>query len=418
MINLLHSTILKNRSLQKSSKLLNQQIQYFLFNFIKNEGLEDKLSSLSKKIQQEKKGQKLSKVEQIIQQQQNLKKQNSSSTQTHINEEDIQHNDEILFDTNENKVHYPVLIDKITQVLQEEFYPHSTSHSEKCLIDCTLGSAGHAKHFLQRFPYLYILGLDLDPRMLQYINDNVKSQLSLSDQNRFKTRNENFTNIDKINLYKIFEEEFPAYKNFHAIFADLGYNTLHLENSEWGFSYLRNGKLDMRYNQSSQSNSAADILNKASYLELFEIIRQYGEDPNADVISQMIIKQRQIKPFETTKDVVDLILEDQSGYSFKGGQYKSITKLFQALRIATNQELNNLQVFMDKLYDKLLKDGLGIVITFHSLEENIVEQKLRDLKRQKNIEILQMGERPDINELQKNSKSRSAKLYTFKKLKK
>ncbi|KAL4496001.1 hypothetical protein ABPG72_015423 [Tetrahymena utriculariae] len=415
MINLLHQAILKNRLLLKSSKLLNQQIQYSLFNFIKQEGLEDKLSSLSKKIQQEKKGQKLSKIEQMIQQQQNLKKQNSSS---HVSEEDIQHNDEILFDTNTNKVHYPVLIDKITQVLQEEFYPHTSNHSEKCLIDCTLGSAGHAKHFLQRFPHLYILGLDLDPRMLQYINDNVKSQLSPSDQNRFKTKNENFTNIDKINLYKIFEEEFPSYKNFHAIFADLGYNTLHLENSEWGFSYLRNGQLDMRYNQSSQSNSAADILNKASYLELFEIIRQYGEDPNADVISQMIIKQRQIKPFETTKDVVDLILEDQSGYSFKGGQFKAITKLFQALRIATNQELNNLQVFMDKIYDKLLKDGLGIIITFHSLEENIVEQKLRDLKRQKSIEILQMGEKPDINELQKNSKSRSAKLYTFKKLKK
>ncbi|EAR90512.2 16S rRNA methyltransferase (macronuclear) [Tetrahymena thermophila SB210] len=413
MINLFHSTNLKYRLLQQSSKLLNQQIQYSLFNFIKQEGLENKLSSLSKKVQQEKKGQKLSKVEQMIQQQQSQKKQNSS-----LDEEAIQHNDDILFDTATNKVHYPVLIDKITQVLQEEFYPHSSSHSEKCLVDCTLGSAGHAKHFLQKFPYLYILGLDLDPRMLQYINDNVKSQLSHSDQNRFKTRNENFTNIDKINLYKIFEEEFPSYKNFHAIFADLGYNTLHLENSEWGFSYLRNGKLDMRYNQSSQTNSAADILNKASYLELFEIIRQYGEDPNADVISQMIIKQRQIKPFETTKDVVDLILEDQSGYSFKGGQYKAITKLFQALRIATNQELTNLQVFMDKIYDKLLKDGLGIIITFHSLEENIVEQKLRDLKRQKNIEILQMGEKPDINELQKNSKSRSAKLYTFKKLKK
>jgi len=250
--------------------------------------------------------------------------------------------------------------------------------------------------------------------MIKYIEENVMSKLEVKDRERFKLDNGNFKEVDEYLLEEFFPEVCERNRKFDCVFADFGYSMEHIKNTEWGFGYSENCPLDMRYDQNKQKTTAADILNKASTIELKEIFHRYGDEPASELIAQAIVTKRTTKPFKTANDLNAIIFE-----KFKtdtDAKYKISSRVFQALRIAVNMELDNIAMLMQKSQLALNKGGIGIYITFHSLEEKLVTSYLGKLRREKKIEVVERGVRPDAGEIEENKMSRSAKLFCFRKI--
>ncbi len=201
-------------------------------------------------------------------------------------------------------------------------------------------------------------------------------------------------------------------KKIDGIIADLGISNIQLQDTHRGFSIEQNSPLDMRIDQ-TQRKTASDILKNYSEKDLIKLFQEIGEQPFSKRIARAV---KQSKNLQTTYDFYKII-QTAIPEKLKFKAKKIAINLFRALRMETNQEIKNLEEFIPKAVNNLNPGGKLVIISFHSIEDRIVKWKFRDLKHQKQIEILtKKPVTPSQKEIQINPKSRSAKLRACKKI--
>ncbi|MEK7061791.1 MAG: 16S rRNA (cytosine(1402)-N(4))-methyltransferase RsmH [Patescibacteria group bacterium] len=290
--------------------------------------------------------------------------------------------------------HIPVLTKEVLEYLDPK--PNEN------FIDCTVGQGGHTNLILEKNkPSGKVLGIDLDP-------DQIKNcRLSIQDERLV------LVNGSYINIKEIIEQ--MKFGPINGILLDLGYSSWQLEKSGKGFSFQKDEPLDMRYDE-KQSLTAKIIVNEYSKVEIERILREYGEEKSAKQIAQKIVEERETKKIESTLELVQIIKQAiHSRHSYSKIHYA--TRTFQALRIAVNDELNNLTKILPDIISILSSGGRIVIISFHSLEDRIVKFFFKDKEKEGSIKIL--TKKPltaESNELKVNPRSRSAKLRAFKKL--
>lgn len=289
---------------------------------------------------------------------------------------------------------------------------------EGIYVDCTLGGGGHSTEILHRLHSTgRLIAIDQD----QYAIDYCKQKFSNHTNINFVQ--DNFKNIDLI--LKTLEIE-----KVDGILMDLGVSSYQIDTDERGFSYIRNGKLDMRMN-TSQTFSAYDIINEYDEEKLSHIFRVYGEEKYHKKIARKIVESRKLNKISTTHDLVKLIDDTIPRFEIKKRGHLS-KKVFQALRIEVNGELEILENTIVDSVNNLKIGGRIAIITFHSLEDRIVKNTFNYLatecicpkdfpickcKKKKEISIITRKPiLPSSLEISKNSRSSSAKLRVAEKL--
>jgi len=250
-----------------------------------------------------------------------------------------------------------------TSVLLNECIDGLNIKPDGIYVDGTLGRAGHSSEILKRLTTGHLYAFDLDKQAIEESNERL-----LKISNNFTLIHSNFAFIkDELNKLGI--------EKVDGILFDLGVSSPQFDDPERGFSYRYDTRLDMRMDQ-SQSLDAYKIVNTYSFNDLFRIIREYGEDPFAKNIARKIESQRAIAPIETTGQLVEVI---KAAYPAKALSKKGhpAKQTFQALRIETNNELENLKKVIKSSLDLLNPQGRLAIITFHSLEDEIVKKEFK-----------------------------------------
>lgn len=285
-----------------------------------------------------------------------------------------------------NDFHTPVLLQEVIKYLNVE--------KGKRYIDATIGGGGHAVEILNRGGI--VLGIDVDEEAIEYIKEKVKI-----GENLILVRG-NFRDIDKIARLNGFDK-------VDGILFDLGVSSHQLEAHDRGFSFQKEEPLDMRMDQ-SLTVTAADLINGLTRKELYELFTKLGEERYARAISDSIVRARGIRQIETTKELADIVV----GVSPRQAGRHPATKVFQALRIAVNSELENIKEALPKVVTLLKKNGKIGVISFHSLEDRIVKNFFLEFQKRGQGRVLtKRPVRPSLKEIEINNKSRSAKLRVF-----
>ena len=287
-------------------------------------------------------------------------------------------------------MHIPVLQKEVLEILDPK--------ANENFIDCTVGGAGHAKGILEKNkPNGKVLGIDNDNQQIE------NSEKYLSD---FKER-ALLVNDSYANLKEIIDKN-----NFHpvsGILLDLGMSSWHLENSKRGFSFLKDEPLDMRYDDKSYL-TAQEIVNSQSRQEIENILKEYGEERFAEKIAKIIIEARKRTIIKTSGQLAEII-KKAVPLKYQRGRIHCATKTFQALRIAVNDELNNLKKVLSQAVEIAESKGRIAIISFHSLEDRLVKNFFREEAKKGAIQIL--TKKPIIasfEEIKLNPRSRSAKL--------
>lgn len=270
-------------------------------------------------------------------------------------------------------------------------------------VDATLGGGGHSKEILAFLPDgSTMIVLDVDSQACNSFSDFIKKEYT-NKTVQVKVINDNFKNIA---LY--------TPKNVVAIIADLGFSTDQLEGVN-GLSFLKKGELDMRMDQSLKIK-AKDLLNGLYLDELEKLFLTYGDFSFARKLAKEICKQRTIKLFETTYQLNSLIRKIVPFSLRKGNNKHPEAKVYQALRIAVNDEINTLSEFLKISFDLLGPGGKLAIITFHSGEDRIVKKYFRSLVDENKAEFIVEKLKPSEDEIQNNKNSRSAHLRVIKKI--
>ena len=299
-------------------------------------------------------------------------------------------------------------------VLKQELIENLNIKEDGIYVDATVGYAGDSKEILKRIPKGFLYGFDQDPKAVMYSEE----ELSKIGSN-FKIFNVNFNQmIEKLNEYNI--------DSVDGIIFDLGFSSPQIDDQERGFSFMHDGPLDMR--MSSKGITAKDIIENYSEEKLANIFFTYGEEKMSKVIARKVKNNKD--NINTTLELVETIKNATgANYFYKNHPER---KIFQALRIEVNQELKVLEEILPKAINKLKKGGRLLVITFHSLEDRIVKNKFK-----KNSEVdefvkglIEIPEEykpliklinkkpilPKEEELEENSRSRSAKLRIIERI--
>lgn len=290
-----------------------------------------------------------------------------------------------------NDFHTPVLLKEIVNLLKVE--------SGKKYIDATIGGGGHTEIILSLGGR--VLGIDVDQDALDHINSKSKNLV---------LEKGNFRDLKKIAHSKNFD--FCS-----GILFDLGVSSYQIDSPKRGFSFLRDGPLDMRMDKES-SLTAEALVNLLGKGELYELFNKLGQEHRAGAVSNSIIRARRIKAIQTTKELAEVVAR---AYGLTGEvsdfvKNKINQKVFQALRIAVNSELENLQEALPQALELLEEKGRIAVISFHSLEDGIVKRLFKDFAKRnwgKIITNKPIGATEE--EKKQNSRSRSAKLRVFEK---
>jgi len=284
--------------------------------------------------------------------------------------------------------HIPVLKKEVLEFLNPK-------HNEN-FIDCTVGEGGHTEAILEKIgPAGKVLGIDLDQEQIKNCRENVKSE-------RLILKNDSYAN-----LLKIAEEN--RFGAVSGILADLGMSSVQLEKSKKGFSFQEDQPLDMRYSTESEL-TAEEIVNEWPEEKIEEILREYGEEKFSKKIARNIVSQRKQSRIKTTFELAEII-KDATPPIYWRGRIHYATRTFQALRIAVNGELDNLEKVLPQIVSILEPGGRIAIISFHSLEDRIVKNFLRDKQKEGIIKILTKSPvTAGPEELRSNPRSRSAKL--------
>ncbi|MDW8040849.1 MAG: 16S rRNA (cytosine(1402)-N(4))-methyltransferase RsmH [Nitrososphaerota archaeon] len=283
-------------------------------------------------------------------------------------------------------------------VMKEEVIRFLDPKPDEDFIDCTIGLGGHASAILERNkPNGKVLGIDFDPQIIEELKRCVRGT---ELEKRLVLVCDNFANLEKVAKTHDFME-------VSGVLFDLGLSSWHLEASGRGFSFWRNEPLDMRYNPQSNTLTAEGILNTWSLKDIVRILRVYGEERFARRIAKEIVDSR---PLRTTVDLV-MAVERATPPWYHRRRIHFATKTFQALRIAVNSELENLERALPQALNVLRSGGKLAVITFHSLEDRVAKNFMRVKAKEGAIKVLtKKPVRPSEKEVKENPRARSAKL--------
>ena len=296
------------------------------------------------------------------------------------------------------EVHTPVLLNVLSGILS---YP-----DEGTVVDATIGYGGHALEFGGRLTQKGLLiGLDVDDASLTVVGRKLEKL-----DCRVKLVRENFGRLDEV-------LEQSGIGQVDLILADLGVSSGQLADAERGISFQYDGPLDMRLDTRLE-RTAADLVNGLGQDDLANLIFRYGEERRSRRIARGIVTARREKPFERTLELVKVIIRSR-GITTKGRKSRihPATRTFQALRIAVNDELGQLETLLQKAPQLLKTQGQIAIISFHSLEDRLVKYNFRENKKNGFYEIL--TKKPlvaDNEERQRNPRSRSAKLRVARKV--
>ncbi|MFH1582412.1 MAG: 16S rRNA (cytosine(1402)-N(4))-methyltransferase RsmH [bacterium] len=291
-------------------------------------------------------------------------------------------------------------------VLQKEVLESLDPKPNNNFIDCTADGGGHTLQILERIePRGKVLGIDWDQDMISRLKTKAK-ELKLGG--RLVLVNDNFANLEEI----VKKEKI---RTVQGILFDLGFSSWHPESSGRGFTFKKNENLDMRYDINNPL-TAAKILNFWSENDIENIFKEYGEEKFSKEIAKRIIAERRIRKIETTFQLVNIIRKSIP-QRYQHQKIHPATRVFQALRIAVNDELNNIKKGLEQSLKIIGKEGRVVVISFHSLEDRIVKNFIKE-KEQENIiqGLTKKPISPKQEEIRINPRSRSAKLRAFKKI--
>lgn len=298
-------------------------------------------------------------------------------------------------------------------VLLKECIEYLNIKENSIIVDCTLGYGGHSSEVLKRIPNGHLYSFDQDKDAIKYSIDRLNK---IGDN--YTIINSNFVNIrnelNKINVNSV-----------NGILYDLGVSSPQLDETDRGFSFHKDARLDMRMNQ-NQSLSAYEVVNNYSYDQLVNIFYKYGEEKFSSSIAKGIVNSR---PIETTLELVEVI---RNNVPFKYSREKHpARKIFQAIRIEVNDELNVFEKSLRDSLDLLDIGGRICVITFHSLEDKICKNIFKEVTsindELKNMPIIPDEYMPNYKivkvldpsneEINKNPRARSAKLRVIERVK-
>lgn len=290
-------------------------------------------------------------------------------------------------------------------VLQKEVIKYLNPKPNENFIDATLGLAGHTLAILEKTaPQGKVLGIEWDPILYQQLKENCRKW---NLQKRLILVNDSYSNLKEI----VKRENF---RNISGILFDLGLSSWHLEESGRGFSFQKREPLDMRYSPENPL-TAEKIVNYWSAQEIEKTLRENGEEPFSEKIAREIVGQRNIKPITHTSQLVEIIKKATPAW-YKNRKTHWATRTFQALRIAVNNELENLKKVLPQALEILEPEGRLVVISFHSLEDKIVKNFFREKAKENFLKILtKKPVRPSEKEIKINPRSRSAKLRACQK---
>ena len=284
-------------------------------------------------------------------------------------------------------------------VMPNEVLSHLNILKDGIYLDGTIGLGGHANMILSQLSARgHLIGVDRDEEALRIC----KKSLSSSNSS-LSLLNQSYHNINSILDYLEIEK-------VNGILLDLGISSLQLDSIDRGFSFNNEASLDMRFDR-SQKKTANHIINKTPEKILADILFYNGEEKRSRSIARNIVKMR---PIEKVSELVEAVR--RSTPPFK--RNKSLSRVFQAIRIAVNDELEKLDIFLSAFYDRLTNGGRIVIISFHSLEDRKVKHSFKKLKIERNLNILTKKPIvPTIEEMRKNSRSKSAKLRAAEKRK-
>lgn len=287
--------------------------------------------------------------------------------------------------------HEPVMVREVTRALQ-------ISGPRGRIIDATIGTGGHSLEILENGGW--VLGIDTDKEILDIAGARLAKY-----KGRIKLTKGNFKDIDLL-----VSDEFRL---VDSVLFDLGVTNLHLKDFSRGFSFSRpEDELDMRLDKDIQGVSAADLLNTLRQDHLEELFEDLLGWNKAKALSRKIIARRKASAFKLVKDLVEV-----SGFLARKGKLHPATKVFLALRMAVNSEIENLTIALPKAFSLLKQSGRLLVISFHSLEDRVVKDFFREMAEKKLASML--TEKPLVpgeSEIFANPRSRSAKLRVLEKI--
>lgn len=297
--------------------------------------------------------------------------------------------------------HVSVMLNEVLQMLE----PLDAEHT---VVDATLGLAGHTKYILGNCPNAYVIGFDQDHHAREIALENL-----IPFKGRYDIEADNFRNISKLC-------DRDNWKGATAVLFDLGVSNLQLTDPERGFSFQNDGPLDMRMDEGEVCNSkitAEEILNEWSIKDMTRIFREYGEEKFSYEIARGIVRNRENGgEIHTTLELVELIRKIlPAPVQRKMGGHPA-RRVFQALRIAVNDEMHALSEALDGALEVLAPGGKIIAISYHSLEDRMVKHRFRKWQEDVAGELSpRKALLPTEEEIERNYKSRSAKLRVFRK---
>lgn len=267
----------------------------------------------------------------------------------------------------------------------------------KVIVDGTVGSGGHSLEILKRIlPGGFLIGIDADEDALRRAGEKLKIF-----EGKFSLYRENYKNIASI----LEKENIDTIDGF---LLDLGFSSEQIEDSGRGFSFLKDAPLDMRYDK-SQGETAGDIINRECREKLAWIFRNFGEERKAERIASLIVEKRREKPIETTMEIARIAAKAKA-FSAKE-KINPATRIFQALRIYVNRELENIKEALLEAIRAVSNKGRICVISYHSLEDRLVKIFFKEEALQGRIRIITPHPvTPSWEEIKENRRSRSAKL--------
>jgi len=293
--------------------------------------------------------------------------------------------------------HRPVMLDAVLEVLDPQ--PGQTA------VDCTVGWAGHSVEILRRLgPQGVLIGLDWDAENLPKARERLQAE-----GHPFHLEHANFASLTTV-LHR------HGLERVDLILADLGMSSMQVDDSERGFSYRRDGPLDMRMDR-SRGRTAAQMLATIGEAELAQALRTWGDEEQADKIAAAVVVARAAEPLERTSQLARVVqlATGQSRWRLQPhpGKWQThpAAKTFQALRLLVNRELGNLEHLLRMLPEALSSGGKAALISFHSGEDRLIKAALRGGRQTGTYDggsedIV----RPEVGERQSNPRARSAKL--------
>jgi 16S rRNA (cytosine1402-N4)-methyltransferase len=291
-------------------------------------------------------------------------------------------------------------------VLLEEVLGQLGADRAGVYLDCTLGLGGHSSLLLKSNPKAELVGIDRDESSLEKARDNLAA---FAD--RVKLYHSDFRYLPELDL---------DFSRVRGVLVDLGLSSFQLDDSERGFSFNQEGPLDMRMDQRSKT-TAARILDRYSEPRLAQVFRDYGELRQAKKLASAVVSRRKIQKFETTTQLFHIV-EQVCHWRAQKGKSHPAARVFQALRIEVNEELQGLDAFLRQTA-ALLSSGARIaVISFHSLEDRIVKHTFAALAAsdEEQVPLLTLLTKkpivPSPEEVSHNFRSRSAKLRAAERL--